>query len=282
MPEVVWLADRPAETVAGGKMARLAQLLGVVRVPRSFVVAAGARGSPTVDRAIAAAYAELGGRVAVRSSAVGEDASGASFAGIFESYLGVSGAAEVVAAVHRCWDTVALPRVVAYLREHGMAELPMAVGVCELVEAVASGVAFSVHPLTGSPDRVVIEANWGLGETVAQGTVSPDRIEVDKADGRVLVHTVTDKTVVSQLSPSGRVVQVPAPPELRCRPVLDAAGIAAVLDVVRAVERHDGHPVDLEWVIDDAGVVVVQARPITVAVAPAVWDPVALFLESMP
>jgi pyruvate,water dikinase len=242
------------------------------------------------------AYEELSSRcfeinvpTAVRSSAIGEDSGTASFAGIFDSYLGVSGPDRVLGAVRACWASLFNPRAVAYRLRAGThhRDMPMAVGVIELIHARASGVAFSAHPVTGKTDRIVIETNWGWGEAVVQGLVTPDHVEVGKADGRVLKYQVATKAVVSAFDYAiGRVVETAMPARLADRRVLDDEQVAAVTDAVLAVERHYGYPVDVEWVLDrhrreGEPVCVVQARPITVT-APAAealptdWNPAAM------
>ena len=133
----------------------------------------------------------------------------ASFAGIFDTYLGVSGPDRVLNAVRQCWASLFSTRAVACRLRAGThhRDMPMAVGVIELIHARASGVAFSAHPVTGKTDRIVIETSWGWGEAVVQGLVTPDHIEVGKADGRVLKYQVADKTVVSAFDYAvGRVV----------------------------------------------------------------------------
>src|SRR5690242_19207736 len=180
---------------------------------------------------ISDAYEELCSRcfeinvpAAVRSSAIGEDSGTASFAGIFDSYLGVSGPGRVLDAVRACWASLFNARAVAYRLRAGLrhADMPMAVGVIELIHARASGVAFSAHPVTGKTDRVVIETNWGWGEAVVQGLVTPDHIEVGKADARILKYQVADKTVVSAFDyAAGRVVETEMPARLVSQQVLD-------------------------------------------------------------
>ena len=224
---------------------------------------------------------------AVRSSATGEDAADASFAGIFDTYLGVSGTPRVLDAVRRCWASLFTARALAYRLGKGISHrhMPIAVGVIELIHARASGVAFSVHPVTGKPDRVVIETSWGWGEAIVQGLVDPDHVEVGKSDGRVLRYDVAHKTVVSAFDfADGRVTEIEMPARLADRKVLDDEQIAAVVGAVTAIERHYGYPVDVEWVISRhrrAGdpVCIVQTRPVTVTAepsAPAGYDPVAL------
>jgi pyruvate, water dikinase len=248
---------------------------------------------------ITEAYEELSSRcfdinapTAVRSSAIGEDSGTASFAGIFDTYLGVSGADRVLTAVRQCWASLFSTRAVAYRLRSGLRhrDMPMAVGVIELIHARASGVAFSAHPVTGKADRIVIETNWGWGEAVVQGLVTPDHIEVGKADRRVLSHQVASKKVVSAFDyAAGRVVETAMPARLANRQVLDDEQIAAVVDAVLTVERHYGYPVDVEWVLDrhrrpGEPVCVVQARPVTVTAdagtpagpAATSWNPAAM------
>jgi pyruvate,water dikinase len=228
----------------------------------------------------------------VRSSATGEDAADASFAGIFDTYLGVSGTEPILAAMRACWGSLFTARALAYRLRKGISHLamPIAVGVIELIPARASGVAFSVHPVTGKTDRIVLETNWGWGEALVQGLVVPDRVEVGKSDGRVLQYHVAHKAVVSAFDfAAGRVAQMAMPARLADRRVLDDEEIGAVVDAVRRIEQHYGWPVDVEWALDRhrrAGepIFVVQARPVTIPVdpaaqTPACYDPVAMALK---
>jgi pyruvate, water dikinase len=247
-------------------------------------------------RLITGAYEELSSRcrginvpVAVRSSAIGEDSATASFAGIFDTYLGVCGGDQVLEAVRRCWASLFSARAIAYRLRAGLhrRDMPMAVGVLELIHPKASGVAFSASPVTGKTDRVVIETNWGWGEAVVTGLVTPDHVEVGKADGRTLRYRVATKKVISAFDYAvGRVIQSDMPASLVDRRVLDDEQIAAVVDAVLTVERYYGYPVDVEWVLDKCrrageSVCIVQARPVTVTSAgtdpmPTTWDPAAI------
>ena len=286
--------DEVADAALGG--------LGAGAGPAEIEAAAGAIRAELAGRdlgadlaaLIADAYEELSSRcfeinvpTAVRSSAIGEDSGTASFAGIFDTYLGVSGPDRVLDAVRRCWASLFNARAVAYRLRAGThyRDMPMAVGVIELIHARASGVAFSAHPVTGKTDRVVIETSWGWGEAVVQGLVTPDHVEVGKADGRVLKYQVADKTVVSAFDYAvGRVIETEMPARLVSRRVLDEEQVAAITDAVLAVERHYGYPVDVEWVLDrhrreGEPVCVVQARPVTVTApqtAPTEWNPAAM------
>jgi len=251
--------------------------------------------SDALAREIIDAYEELCLRclevnvpTAVRSSATGEDARDASFAGVFDTYLGVSGGERVLAAVRACWGSLFTTRALSYRLRKRIShhDMPIAVGVIELIQARAAGVAFSVHPVTGKSDRIIIEASWGWGEAVVQGLVDPDHIEVGKSDGRVLRHDVARKKVVSAFDfAAGRVTEIDMPRRLVDRRVLDDEQIGAIGDAVRAIEAHCGYPVDVEWVLDRrrrAGepICIVQCRPVTVtAVDPLPieggWNPAA-------
>jgi len=219
--------DEVADATLGG--------LGADAGPAEIEAAAGAIRAELAGRDLGAdlatligdAYEELSSRcfeinvpTAVRSSAIGEDSGTASFAGIFDTYLGVSGPDRVLDAVRACWASLFNTRAVAYRLRAGThhRDMPMAVGVVELIHARASGVAFSVHPVTGKTDRIVIETSWGWGEAVVQGLVTPDHVEVGKADGRVLKYQVADKTVVSAFDYAvGRVIETEMPARHRRR-----------------------------------------------------------------
>lgn len=228
--------------------------------------------------------------VAVRSSAVGEDAADHSFAGQYETWLGVSGAGEVDLHVRRAWASLFGARALDYRIRSGLQAwtAPMAVGVLELVRARAAGVAFSAHPLTGRRDRLVIEGSWGYGEAVVQGIVAPDHAELDRDGLRVLEYRVGVKNTVSVMDyRRGAVLERPMPEAFRRARVLDGDELEAIARMLLAVEDHYGYPVDIEWVVPRgrrAGdpVVLVQARPITTA-GPAGaelrWDPVRYALR---
>lgn len=231
-------------------------------------------------------YRDLNIPVAVRSSATGEDASEASFAGQFDTYLGVTGPKRLVESVRRCWASLFTERAVGYRLDKGLdyASSPMAVGVLKLVHARASGVAFSVHPVTGNAHRMVVEASWGWGEAVVQGLVTPDHVEIGKSDGRILDYQIADKKVVSAFDYAlGAVVEHEMPRRLRTERCLDDEEIQAVFAAVVGIEAHYGYPVDVEWVVDrdrrvGEPITIVQSRPVTVTEAkeavPA-WNPVA-------
>lgn len=284
MNAVIPLAEATVAN-AGPKMGRLGELIrrgGLV--PDGFVITAGAAAVPEADLSaeIAAAYGRLcGGHpqpVAVRSSAVDEDGESASFAGVYESFLGLVGVEEIMPAVRACWAAAHSERAAGYRDRMGDAEgtvSPMAVGVMLMVAARSSGVAFTVDPVSGRNDRYVIEATTGFGEPVVQGIVTPDRIEVSAEDGRILRYEPGDKRIALRYS-GGQMTRVELSFEEARTPALGEQEVAVLYESVRAVLGIAGHQVDCEWVIDQAGRAwIVQWRSVTALPSEDEldWDP---------
>ena len=278
--EILWLGEERCADPAcsGGKAASLSRLAASRRVPHGFVVALA---GPSLDRglrrAVAAAYRRLGAvagvadpPVAVRSSAIDEDGAGASFAGQHDTYLGVSGVDQVWWAIARCASSFAGERALAYRRRAGLAASPgrAAVLVQLLVPADASGVVFSANPVTGARDEIVVNAAFGLGESVVSGTVTPDAIVVGRHDLAVRDHAVADKRAMTVAVPGGGTREVPVPGCLRTRPAVDAAQARAAARLAADLERETGGPVDIEvaWVGSD--LFLLQCRPITTLPTP--------------
>lgn len=258
---------------AGPKMGRLGEFIRAGgRVPDGFVLIAAAADVPEVQvlAEVTAAYRRLCDGapqpVVVRSSAVDEDGDDASYAGIYESVLGVVGADEVMAAVRSCWAAAHTDRAAVYRERMGGADRPvssMAVGVMLMVDARSSGVAFTVDPVSGRDDRYIIEATVGFGEPVVQGVVTPDRIEVGAEDGRILRYQPGEKRIALRYG-DGRMSRVELPPSAARAPALADAEVAVLYGAVQAVSEMAGHPVDCEWVLDQSGRAwIVQWRSVT-------------------
>jgi pyruvate,water dikinase len=221
--------------------------------------------------AIARAYAALGGHdapVAVRSSATAEDLPGLSAAGQHDTYLNVRGEADVVDAVRRCWASLWSARAIGYRARRGLdpGAVSIAVVVQRLVPAEAAGVMFTIDPVSGDHDQVVISANWGLGESVAAGDVTPDVAVVDRASGALARYTLGGKEVMTVADGAGT-LETETPEGLRSSPVLSPAQAAELGRVGLSIERLYGQPVDVEWARADGELWVVQARPVTAAPA---------------
>ncbi len=223
--------------------------------------------------AIAGAYAGLGHEapVAVRSSATAEDLPGMSAAGQHDTYLNVRGEAAVLEAVKRCWASLWSARAIGYRAGRGVdpGEVSIAVVVQQLVPAEAAGVMFTVDPLDGKPDMVVISANWGLGESVVAGDVTPDVAAIDRASGTLVSYQVGSKETMTVANGTAtRVTDTPA--GLRSAAVLSAGEAGELARVGLAIEKLYDEPMDIEWALAAGQLSVIQARPITTpAVRPA-------------
>src|SRR5690242_11417453 len=176
------------------------------------------------------AYAALGsGHVAVRSSATAEDLPGASFAGQQDTYLDVSGDADLLDAIRRCWASLWNERAVAYRRANSVDDrnVSLAVVVQHMVDASAAGVLFTADPVTGRRRRASIDAVAGLGEKLVSGAVDPDHYAVD----------VTNREVVQR-------------PEAAKSSVLSDQDLLALAELGDRVERHFKAPQDIEFGLD--------------------------------
>jgi phosphoenolpyruvate synthase/pyruvate phosphate dikinase len=261
---IVSLDDSAALDVrlSGGKAAALAALITAkFPVPEGFLVT-----TPDEPDLIARLNAlqksiEPDSLFAVRSSGYAEDSADSSFAGQFETILALKGPVEVSNAVARCFASFSSSRSAAY-RESRKASPGGAVIVQRLVEADAAGVAFTLDPLTGTCDFVVIEANFGLGDSVVGGHVNPDGFTVTKKTGEIVQRRIGDKRVRSIVASNGsRLDRLPE--HLWREPSLSDEAIRTVADLARRVEEHRGGPVDIEWAWEDGRVWLLQSRPVT-------------------
>jgi pyruvate, water dikinase len=260
------LAEASDEDVFGGKAAQLAAALSAgLPVPGGFAL-----GWETVREIVGGAVdlcallAELShGPWAVRSSAIGEDSAGASFAGTHLSVLGVVGATSVRDAVLRVHESAHDSGALAYREQHGLDPAPrMAVVLQEMVASEVAGVLFTRHPVTGARERL-IEASWGLGEIVVSGQVTPDQYRLSP-DGTPLECTTGEKDIALRLAPDGRVEEQEVDADLVEVPCLDAAQLqalhrlASACDAVFGVEDHD-----IEFAFAGERLFLLQRRPIT-------------------
>jgi pyruvate,water dikinase len=278
--------------LVGGKGAHLGDLLRAgFPIPPGFAITALAFDrvvQPGDDRAalvarempsevaseIAAAYAALGRRigrdeppVAVRSSAVAEDAADASFAGVQDTYLWLSGLEKVLRGVQRCWASYFNPEATAYRAQHADARTGMSVAIQIMVDARVAGVMFTLNPVSGDPSSIAIDASYGLGTTVVGGEVTPDSYLVSKVTREVVRSVVGAKEIecVAAESEDGTEL-ISVDSDRRARLCLEPAEIASLVELARQVETHYGRHQDLEWAIDRrlGEVFLLQSRPETV------------------
>lgn len=268
MPPIIWFEDAACDdvAVAGGKGASLSSMARQgLPVPNGFVVPAGileacidgealrafaraqdhvaamklVEDTAEVPPEVMAAYLELGGKVAVRSSASAEDSEAASYAGQQETYLNVEDAEEVRRRVIDCWASFFSERAMFYRGQKGsLDDLRMAVVVQQMVDADKAGVTFSIHPVTRRKDRMLVEAVYGLGEQVVSGEVTPDHYVIDRKG----------RKKKEDLSHGG---------------VLEEGELVRLADLALQLETHYGKPQDIEWAIRNSEVYLLQSRPVT-------------------
>jgi pyruvate, water dikinase len=253
----------------GGKAASLARAIRAglpvppgLALAHAFVTAVGEG-----DRTAAAELANLplprGRELAVRSSAVGEDSASASFAGQHTSELGVLPGQRLLEAVRTVWRSGFCDGALGYRDRLGLDRSPcMGVVIQPLIDARLAGVLFTRNPISGAPERV-IEASWGLGESVVQGRVVPDRYRLSP-DGTLIELAVGDKRTEARPLPGGGVADHQVPAHLAGTPCLDQAKLRALHELTLRCEAvwHGDH--DLEWAFAQNGKLhLLQRRPVT-------------------
>ncbi|AZQ51498.1 PEP/pyruvate-binding domain-containing protein [Burkholderia cenocepacia] len=243
------------------------RLIESVEIPRAFEVA------------IADAYARLSDDcgvadlpVAVRSSATAECLAHSSFAGQQETYLWVRGADNVLARIRQCWSSLFTPQALSYRQKVSFPHenALIGVGIQKMVDARTAGVLFTLNPANGDRSKIVIEANWGLGESVVTGEATPDRYVIDKVTLEVSERHLASKHFEYAIDrEKDRVRRVSIPAEKRRIACLDTDEIIALARIAKRIEQHFGVPQDIEWAIDrdrsrPDDLVILQSRPETV------------------
>ncbi len=210
------------------------------------------------------AYLKLSGthdeRVAVRSSATAEDLPDASFAGQQQTFLNTLGTKDVVKAVQKCWASLFTARAIFYREEKrfGHFEVGIAVPVQKMVDSEVSGVVFTVDPLTSNPNRIVIEAAYGLGEIVVLGTITPDQYLVDKKNFEII-----DKKIARQEFQLTYGGEKKISRRKGNKQKLSNRIIVELAEICKKIEKHYKFPQDIEWGFSQKKIWIVQTRPVT-------------------
>jgi len=224
--------------------------------------------APPIEEELLAAYRDLvaraGPRVAVRSSSIMEDRAGTSFAGQFQSYLGIDNEADVLTTVRACWGALWSSRAMRYMNGQDLNPHDTAMGVLvqALVDARTSGGGISQTAGGG----MSITATWGLGEAIAQGEVVPDRYDLTR-DGELAEATMgrKDHSVhCHRHGPGSQHVEHDRAGE----PCLNESQVRELGRMMRRAEAVMGRPVEIEWAMDDSGIKMLQARPLATQPAP--------------
>jgi pyruvate,water dikinase len=262
------LAHALDDALFGGKAASLARSLGAgLPVPPGFAL-----GTAHVDAVfdghaeavthLRSEFTALVGPCAVRSSAIGEDSEGASFAGQHLTILNVRHEDHVVDAVLKVRASAHTASARAYRRTLGMDDAPrIGVVVQRMIEPDCAGVMFTKNPLNGSDERV-IEASWGLGESVVAGLVVPDNYALD-AEGRVVRRLAGEKDIALRGAPDGGTVEETVADDLVTALCLDDEMLATLHDLAARCESLFGKGLDLEWAFAGGTLYLLQCRAMT-------------------
>jgi len=231
---------------------------------------------PEIASEIAAAYSKLSGMkpkgkglVAVRSSATAEDLPEASFAGQQRTFLNVKGEANVLAAVQGCWASLFEPRAIFYRDQQGYDhfKVGLAVPVQKMVQSEASGVMFTVEPVTSDASKIVIEAVFGLGEAIVSGEVTPDLYIIDKDGMKMSTKKIAKQETQLVINPDGGMeevnIWVPVPPKKQSLQKISDVEVIQIAKLGKLIEDHYKSPQDIEWAKAADTLFIVQSRPVT-------------------
>ncbi|MFH1840719.1 MAG: phosphoenolpyruvate synthase [Candidatus Shapirobacteria bacterium] len=234
--------------------------------------------SPALAKEIIFNYLKIGGLfkpalVAVRSSATAEDSLEASFAGQQVTFLNVRGEANLIKRVRDCWASLFEPRAIFYRQEKDFDHLKagIAVPVQQMIESEVSGVMFTIDPVTNQKNRLVIEAVWGLGEYMVQGTVSPDHYVISRDKEEILERRIAKQTVQwVKAASDNREIKVPLKKQLKRK--LSDRQILELAKIGKKIHQHYYHPQDIEWAWYKNNFYLIQTRPVTTVTRQEVVD----------
>ncbi|MDO8488086.1 MAG: phosphoenolpyruvate synthase [bacterium] len=219
-----------------------------------------------ISKEIFTAYHKLGSHtaVAVRSSATAEDLPEASFAGQQESYLNVIGDANVLIKVRDCWASLFGARSIFYRVEKKFDhfKVGIAVPIQQMIQSEASGVMFTVDPISQDRDKIVIEAIWGLGDYIVQGVVSPDHYVVSLASGEIISKDLV-KQEIMEIRQAHGVKQAKVPASLQSKQKISDEVILEIFTLGKKIHQHYYFPQDIEWAYQGKKIYITQSRPIT-------------------
>ncbi len=258
--------------LVGGKGASLGEMVkAAIPVPFGFVITTNALFANKfsieniMENEILEAFDKLNAqKVAVRSSATSEDSSSASWAGQLETYLNVS-REDLLDKIRMCWDSINSERAKAYAARQDLSDdqLKVAVVVQEMVESKASGVMFTINPVTDNCDEIMIEAGYGLGELLVQGLITPDNFLVDKKNLEIKSKDIQIQESML-IFKDGENKEIEVPKDWQSEQAITNETIKILADLARKIENHYQVPQDIEWAIDDQDKIwILQSRPIT-------------------
>lgn len=253
--------------LVGGKGASLGELVSLgLNVPPGFILTTEMYGKNIADyeKEILREFDRFGIEyAAVRSSANAEDSPKDSFAGQFETYLNVN-RNTLLAAIEKCWDSINQPGIIEYCRARNIdrSKVRIAVVVQKMIQPDASGICFTVDPITAGQDEIVIEAVYGLGEFIVSGQVTPDSYVVDKKSSVILNKRIAVQDVqLVMVDGTNREILVPG--DMRVQQKLSDDKVIELANFAAQAEAHYRTPLDMEWACQNNILYFTQARPVT-------------------
>jgi pyruvate, water dikinase len=210
--------------------------------------------------------------VAVRSSATAEDLPGASFAGQQDTYLWIRGVDDLLHHARRCISSLFTARAIAYRNRMGFPheDVALSVGFQKMANSYTAGVMFTLHPANGDRSVIAIDSNFGFGESVVSGEVTPDHFVVNKVALDILERTICSKEITYTVdAKTQKSVKIETPYERQSVQSLIDEEIIELARMGKAIEKHYGRPMDIEWAVDKdlpagGNIFILQARPETV------------------
>lgn len=229
--------------LVGGKGASLGEMTHAgIPVPLGFVITTEGF-QENIEQEALESFDGLGTeKVAVRSSAVAEDSSSASWAGQLETYLNIT-REDLVSKIKECWESIKSERAQDYASQQNLSEdqKKVAVVVQKMVDAKSAGVMFTVNPVSTDKNEVMIESTLGLGEKLVQGEIIPDNFIIDKQTSEIKSKDLQQE-----------------------KQTISDEDIKRLVELGKKIEEHYGKPQDIEWAIDDQNKIwILQSRPIT-------------------
>ncbi len=202
--------------------------------------------------------------VAVRSSATAEDMPSTSFAGQQATFLNIKGENNLLNAVRDCWASLFTARSIFYRVQNRIPhrKVKISVIVQKMIQSESSGVIFTIDPVSGEKDRIIIEAVWGLGEMIVQGAVVPDRYVVQKDTFDILSKEISEQKI--QLTKKGEITKETLVPKSRIGiPKLSDGEVKRLAEMAQKLQNHYFFPQDIEWAKEKGKLYITQTRPIT-------------------
>lgn len=223
----------------------------------------------SVKNDVVRSYKKLSGKfrkelVAVRSSATAEDLPGASFAGQQATFLNIKGENNLLVAVRDCWASLFTARAIFYREQNKIAheKVKISVIVQKMVQSDVSGVMFSVDPVTSDKDRIIVEAVWGLGELIVQGSVVPDHYVVQKDTFALLSKEISDQSIMLTKK-EGKTEERPVPANRKNIQKISNEEVIKLAKIAQGLQEHYYFPQDIEWAKEGNKLYITQTRPIT-------------------